>query len=86
MSPWGNNFGRTGVGGGKVGGSSRRQNTPDPSLYSMDYTANDPLQWPVMPDGQTGLRRGPTSGMTQAKADRNNLIVNHAFLRTTGLS
>jgi len=54
---------------------------PDPSLYSISYPANDPAQWPI-----EGGKRGPTSAMTQAKADVHNAAVNHAFQRTTGLA
>lgn len=83
LNPWGSNFAKPKAPSKlqKFGGSARRQATPDSSLYSMAYKTNDPLAWPI-----EGGRRGSISGMTQAKVDWNNAVVNHAFERTTGLS
>jgi hypothetical protein len=82
LSPWGNNIGRTTPNTQKFGPSRRRAPVPDASLFSIDYPANDPLAWPII-----GGRRGPISGMTQAKADWWNSAVNHAYARTyAGLS
>jgi len=85
VNPWGRNvpasFGRganaNGVtaGRGRPGGSSRARNVTDPALRSMDYTPNDPAQWPI----EGGKRYSILS--TQAKADFNNAVVNNAFKR-----
>jgi hypothetical protein len=93
LNPWGDNMrqGRlapltgTTTARNRASGSSRKAQQIDPSRLSMSYPANDPAQWPVIPDPTTG-RRGNPSTNTQAKADRNNAAVNHAYLRTTGLS
>jgi hypothetical protein len=82
LNPWGGpNVPKSTVSTAKFGPGSRRSPTPDASLFSMNYTANDPLQWPIVLNASTGLRRGPTSGMTQAKADFWNAAVNHAYAR-----
>lgn len=47
----------------------------------MAYKANDPVAWPI-----EGGKRGSISAMSQTKADFHNAAVNHAYLRTTGLS
>lgn len=60
--------------------SSGSRPTPDRSLFGMDYPANDPAAWPVMPDPATG-RRGNVSTHTQAKVDFVNTAVNHAYQR-----
>jgi len=65
-------------------GSAIRRPTPDPQLWGMSYRANDPVAWPqvklvggvIVPD-----KAGPASGMTAAKATRNNAIVEHAYTR-----
>jgi hypothetical protein len=51
----------------------------------VPYKANDPNAWPLMVDdghgNLIGTKSGPTSGMTQAKADRYNAILNNAYVR-----
>lgn len=61
------------------GVSSTRKPTADPSLWSMSYPRNKPSAWP-MENPQTRADLGG-GGPTQAQADRNNAIVNHAFGR-----
>ena len=55
--------------------------TPASDLFGMKYKANDPVAWPI-----EGGMRGSISAMSQDKADFHNAAVNHAYLRTTGLS
>lgn len=87
LNPWGNTVpaakgrranavGQTVGRGRQRGVSGVRKPTPDSSLWSIDYPKNDPLQWPI----QGGKRKSP-SGMTQAKANWNNAIVNKAYQR-----
>lgn len=85
LNPWGNNMpasqGRRANSVGATpfktkmrsrGGVS--QPTPSSQLWSMSYKANDPQAWPI--EGGKNF-----SAMTQAKADWNNAVVNHAFQR-----
>jgi hypothetical protein len=59
-----------------------RKPTPNPAIWGMAYPKNDPVQWPVVPNVGTGSRSGGSnSGMTQAKADFHNAVVNRAFQR-----
>ena len=93
LNPWGNSVpqgsarkanpsGVTPSGrGNKTGGSARKRATPAGDLFKMAYKANDPVAWPI-----EGGMRGSISAMSQDKADFHNAAVNHAYLRTTGLS
>lgn len=87
LSPWGNSVpaakgrgtnavGATVTKARKPRGSSTRKPRPDPSLWSIKYPKNDPLAWPI-----EGGVTGSISGMTQAKADFNNDVVNDAYTR-----
>ncbi len=94
LLPWGNNVAKNrgrvnaqGQGPAKPWNKVRRGCTGGaPSVpavrASMDYPANDPLQWPIA----GGKRTTTPDNTTQAKADKQNAIVNKAYLRTTGLS
>lgn len=93
LNPWGNSVPQgsarkanpSGVTPGSArnrgSGSSTRRATPASDLFSMAYKANDPVAWPI-----EGGKRGSISAMSQTKADFHNAAVNHAYLRTTGLS
>jgi hypothetical protein len=77
LNPWGNpvpKLGRRTTAGGRRG--AVRKPVPDPSLWSIDYPKNDPLQWPI-----EGGKHPSPSGMTQAKADFNNRAVNKEYKR-----
>lgn len=86
LNPWGNlvpaakgrraNAVGATIARGRPRGSGVRRPTPDASLWGMRYPVNDPNAWPI-----EGTKSGPTSGMTQAKADFNNAVVNKAFQR-----
>jgi len=66
-------------------GSAVQQPTPDSSLWSVPYRANDPVQWPLMVDdgkgGLVGTKSGPNSGMTPEKVAWNNQVVENAYTR-----
>lgn len=79
-TPQGNNPSRA-----VLRGSAVQQPTPDSSLWSVPYRANDPVQWPLMVDdghgGLVGTKSGPTSGMTTEKVNWNNSVVENAYTR-----
>ena len=86
VNPWGNNVpkatGRRANAVGQTVARSKglrnpsRRPTPDASLWSIDYPKNDPAAWPI-----EGGKRGPTSAMTQHKADVHNAAVEQAYTR-----
>lgn len=93
LNPWGSIFPQKSVGhtngigqsrrSGRntVSGSSVRKPMPDPSLRGMQYPANKPYAWPVVPDVAQPLENGHTSGLTSDVIDANNSAVNNAYKR-----
>ena len=81
LNPWGKNTAQGTTRKAAPSGTARKRGTPAADLFKMNYPANDPAQWPIEGD----KRLSPTAP-TQAKADFHNAAVNHAYLRTTGLS
>lgn len=81
LNPWGKNTPQGTKSKAAPSGSAVRRGTPAADLFKMNYPANDPAQWPI-----EGGKRASATAPTQAKADFHNAAVNHAYLRTTGLS
>lgn len=74
LAPWGNAVALPGRKMGLRTGGGRRMPTPNPTLFGMAYPANDPRRWPIA--------GGKIVIFAQAaKANRQNAIVNHAFVR-----
>jgi hypothetical protein len=65
---------------GSASGSSMRKPVPDSQLRGMDYPANDPLLWPVVPNVANG-RQPSSSGITPAVIAKNNAAVEQAYTR-----
>ena len=83
LNPWGKNIPMRGIAKtfGSPSGSSMKKPHPDPSLKGMDYPANDPLLWPVEIDKINHTKAPPTSGISPAVINKNNLAVEQAYHR-----
>lgn len=84
LNPWGNNIpSPSGMGLAGIGRSNfrqgrlrpgRRMPTQAPDEIRIDYPANDPRMWPIEGGKRILLFQA-------AKANWNNTVVNHAFVR-----
>jgi hypothetical protein len=66
-----------------VSGSSRRQAKSAPELapQTKGYPANQPSQWPVVPDYAGHTRTPSLSGVNTTTAASHNAAVEHAYTR-----
>jgi len=74
LAPWGNALPKSGVKLKLRTGGGRSMPTPDPTVFAIQYPANDPRRWPIA-GGKIVIWQ------QAAKANRHNAIVNHAFVR-----
>lgn len=84
LNPWGFNVPKGSVpkGVSSAGGSNMRKPIPDPQLKGMDYPANDPLLWPVVPNWDGTYTRQPSSsGISPEVIAKNNSAVEEAYHR-----
>lgn len=82
MNPWGTPFGKKSKGSiGKVSGSSTRMARPAPEQRGMQYPANQPWAWPVVPD-EIGHTAAPDPfGITAQVRTNVNASIEHAYTR-----
>lgn len=81
LPPWGRAVRGGKSSSGTVGGSTRKPQSPDPSLRGMQYPANQPHQWPVEPDFEDHTLAPPSSGYTSDVAAKHNAAVENAYTR-----
>jgi hypothetical protein len=93
LNPWGPNIPVRRVGhtndlgqsrtarGNTAYGSSTKKPTPAPELKGMQYTKNDPTQWPVEPDYVNHTRAPDPYGITSTVVTNVNKAVEDAYTR-----
>jgi hypothetical protein len=81
--PWGKASSARIKSQGKPSGSSTRKSKSAPELapQTKGYPANQPSQWPVIPDYAGHTRTPSLSGVNSTTAATHNAAVEHAYTR-----